>query len=121
MGDFALANEFEHKFRAENNERLLDKIENEFIDWKYIVLYYSALHFADAYLAKRHKIFNIKSHEERRKKYHSKLSESVFISYKLLENKSQIARYHPEMVNVLSEQDFKNLYEKDFTKIKSLI
>lgn len=112
----------QHKFKGEHNEQFLVTLENssEFIDWKFVVLYYSALHFADAYIAKKG-IPIISSHQERRKYYSKKLSPEEFASYKRLENYSKIARYHPEMSNKLTDAEFLNLYSTDFPKLKTLV
>lgn len=112
----------QHKLQAEHNEKFLNTLGNnsEFIDWKFVVLYYSALHFADAYIAKKG-ITRINSHTHRRKIYSNELSGPVFTSYKRLENYSQIARYHPEMLNILTDAEFLNLYSTDFPKLKTLI
>jgi hypothetical protein len=99
----------------ENND-----IVSQFIDWRYIVLYYSALHFGDAYLAKKG-ITNIVNHTDRHKKYHKNLPVDIYIAYKRLESRSMIARYIPELSNVLTISDFKDLYTDDFLKLKSLV
>lgn len=117
-----MANETQHKSQGEHNEQFLGTLGNssEFIDWKFVVLYYSALHFADAYIAEKG-ITIINNHNERRKYYSRKLSSQEFTSYKRLENYSQIARYHPEMANILTDAEFLNLYSTDFPKLKTLV
>jgi len=119
-----LANEMQHKLRGEHNEQFLNTLgsTSEFIDWKFVVLYYSALHFGDAYIAKAKKGKTIiNNHDERRKHYSREMSREVFTSYKLLENASVIARYHPEMSSVLTDAKFQDLYNTDFPKLKTLV
>ncbi|MDD5615113.1 MAG: hypothetical protein PHH85_02825 [Candidatus Methanoperedens sp.] len=117
-----MANEMQHKLQGEHNEQFLNTLGNssEFIDWKFVVLYYSALHFGDAYIARKGKTI-INNHDERRKHYSKKMSSEVFTSYKRLENYSQIARYHPEMSNVLTDAEFLKLFSIDFPKLKTLV
>lgn len=116
----------EHRYKADHDEDFLimiEKVDNKltFIDWRYIALYYAALHFGDAYLARKKRIIRVKNHEVRIKKYSDNLPPDAFTSYKLLESRSIIARYHPELSNVLTDSDFRELYTKHFPKLKSLI
>lgn len=112
----------QHKLKGEHNEQFLNTLGNssEFIDWKFVILYYSALHFGDAYIAKKG-ITKITNHEERKKHYAKKLYSQVFASYRILENRSIIARYHPEMSNILTDAEFLKLYSIDFPKLKRLV
>lgn len=112
----------QHKLQGEHNEQFLITLgsSSEFIDWKFVVLYYSALHFGDAYIAKKG-IKIIKNHKERRKHYSKELDRQVFTSYKRLENYSQIARYRPEESYVLTDAEFLKLYNIDFPKLKTLV
>lgn len=124
-GVLHLSDEIQHLLKAEHNERLLGVLQGadntqEFIDWCFVILYYTALHFGDAYLAKKG-IISINSHSERIKKYQKKLPSDAFISYKKLEARSRIARYEPENSYTLTQEVFDNLQSKDFMKIKSLI
>lgn len=120
-----MSNEIEHRIKADHNESFLLMVENvdiisQFIDWRYIILYYSALHFGDAYLAKKG-ITKVIDHRDRHKKYHKNLPMDAYTAYKMLEMRSVIARYHPEMSNVLTTTEFKNLYANEFLELKSLI
>lgn len=115
-----MSNEVQHKSKADHNENMVKMIEKadtkkKFIDWKYVVLYYSALHFGDAYLA-RNGIDYIADHNDRRYKYGNILSKDVFGSYRLLENRSIIARYHPEKSRILTDTDYKDCHDKHFLK-----
>jgi len=120
-----LSDENQHILKADHNERLLGVLQGvdntqEFIDWCFVILYYTALHFGDAYLAKKGTIY-IKNHSDRIKKYQRKLPSGAFISYKKLEARSRIARYEPENSYTLTKEEFDNIQSKDFIKIKSLI
>ena len=120
-----MSNELEHTTKADHNESFLLMIENndivsQFIDWKYIVLYYSALHFGDAYLAKKG-ITNIINHTDGHKKYRKNLPVDIYVAYKILEARSIIARYHPELSNTLTVSDLRDLYTDEFLKLKSLV
>jgi hypothetical protein len=76
--------------------------------------------FGDAYLAKKG-ITNIVNHKDRHKKYQKNLPANVYTAYKILEGRSIIARYHPELSNVLTVSDLKDLYTNEFLKLKSLV
>ncbi len=120
-----MSNEMEHIYKAGHDEDFLimiEKVDNtlNFIDWRYIALYYSALHFGDAYLARK-RINFVKNHKDRIQKYYNNLPSDAFASYKILESRSKIARYTPEMSYVLNDSDFNELYTKHFSKLKSLI
>lgn len=112
----------QHKLQGEHNEQFLNTLgsSSEFIDWKFVVLYYSALHFGDAYIAKKG-IKIIKNHKERKEHYINKLSSQVYASYRILENASIIARYRPEKSYVLTDAEFLKLYSIDFPKLKTLV
>jgi hypothetical protein len=121
-----MSSDIEHKSQANHNENMVTMIEKtdtkkKFLDWKYIALYYSALHFGDAFLAR--KGFDIvDNHDDRRNKYAQVLSKAQFSSYKKLESRSIIARYYPEKKSSnLNETDFKKCYTEHFLKIKSLL
>lgn len=121
-----MSNEMEHMYKANHDEDFLimiEKVDNKliFIDWRYIALYYSALHFGDAYIARKKRINFVENHKDRIQKYTNNLPSDAFASYKLLESRSIIARYHPEMSNVLNDSDFGELYTKHFPKLKYLI
>lgn len=120
-----MSNEIQHKSKADHNENMVTMIESadakkRFLDWKYIALYYSALHFGDAYLARKG-IDDISDHQDRKSKYAQVLSKGVFKSYRRLENRSKIARYYPEKSSMLTDTDFKDCRDKHFHKIKSLL
>lgn len=112
----------QHKLQGEHNEQFLNTLgsSSEFIDWKFVVLYYSALHFGDAYIAKKG-ITEIKNHKERKILYADKLSRQEFASYRILENASIIARYRPEKSYVLTDAKFIELCSIDFPKLKTLV
>jgi len=112
----------QHKSKAQHNEQFLITLgsSSEFIDWKFVVLYYSALHFGDAFIAKKG-ISYIKNHKERKKLYADKLPSEVYASYRMLENASIIARYRPEKSYVLTDKEFLDLCSIDFPKLKTLV
>jgi hypothetical protein len=115
----------EHRLKADNNESFLITIENvdailQFSDWKYIALYYSALHFGDSYLAKRG-INYVRDHRDRDQKYRKNLPKGAIVAYQTLKDFSIIARYQPEFYYMLTESKFKHLYANEFQILKSLV
>lgn len=92
----------------------------QFSDWKYIALYYSALHFGDAYLAKKG-IDRVIDHRDRDQKYRKNLPKYAIVAYQTLKDFSIIARYQPEYSHMLTESKFKHLCANEFQVLKSLI
>ena len=122
----SLANFEQHLSRAENNELFISFIgENKsYIDWKFIALYYSALHFGDAFIAKKLVYggsIRIRDHNHRKELYHDHFDEDTFTSYERLEDFSRKARYHPEKNHILNDKLFEELFTEDFSKMKSLL
>ena len=119
-----LAHVYQHISQAEHNESFLSVIgkDSDYIDWKFIALFYSALHFGDAFIAKKQRNDEIffKDHSERRKVYSKNFDIDTFNAYKKLENYSKTARYHPEGNHILTENLFQRLFKEDFSKMKSL-
>jgi hypothetical protein len=117
-----LAHETQHIYQANHNESFLNNIDTSYIDWKFIVLYYAALHFGDAFVAKKRKYgtINFDNHEERKRTYLQYFDLNTFKSYQRLEDYSRTARYHPEGNYVLTEDVFRKTFTEDFLKIKGL-
>jgi hypothetical protein len=119
-----LATVEQHISKAENNESFTSFIGNNhnYIDWKFVALYYSALHFGDAFIAKKlgYGRYRIENHDERRMLYNDLFDDETFLSYERLEKFSRYARYHPEKINLLTEKNYNDLLTNDFIKMKSL-
>lgn len=114
-----MPNEFQHTSQAVHNESFLSFIDNsEFLDWKFTVLFYSALHYGDAFLAKKHGK-HCKSHKERREMYSRINRKELFDAYKNLEDYSRTARYQPEGISMLTQEAFQEAYD-DFLLFKGL-
>lgn len=114
----------EHLSRAVNNELFVSFIgkKQDYIHWKFVALYYSALHYGDAFIAKKvgYGCIRISNHDERKDLYNAHLDDDTFSSYMRLENFSRMARYRPEKNHILNEALFKELMEEDYPKMKSL-
>lgn len=110
-----------HILMAQQNEALLTALDNTFLNWKYVVLYYAALHYGDSFVAKK-KFINIKTHEDRKRIYRQcNMNKKAFLSYKRLEDASRTARYNPDWQKHLTESDFNDLYNNDFPLMKNLV
>lgn len=78
------------KNKALANSELISKEENN--DWKVTMIYYTALHIVDSYLANSNT--HPKSHEVRKKVMAcNKYLENIIDTYNLLEAKSRKSRY----------------------------
>lgn len=119
-GDF-LSNEFQHISQAQHNELFLSSIEKtpDYLDWKFIVLFYSALHYGDAFLAKKYRK-HCKTHTDRKNTYSQINRKDLFLAYKNLEDFSRTARYYPEGISALTETDFQDAYNNDFLLFRGL-
>lgn len=120
----SLASVEQHILQAEKNESFVSFIGNNhsYLDWKFVALYYSALHFGDAFIAKKvgYGRIRIQNHDERKELYLTHLDEDTFSSYRRLENFSRKARYSPEKKHELTEKNFNELLTEDFPKMKIL-
>lgn len=87
----------DHLARARHNEFFVSSTENPFFDWKLTGIFYSALHYVDAYLA----TLNIHppSHALRLMQFevNAKLK-PIRRDYRDLLNESRTARYEPPTV-----------------------
>lgn len=114
----------QHILRAINNESFVSFIgeKQDYIDWKFVALYYSALHYGDAFIAKKvgYGRICIRNHEQRKDLYSDYLDADTYSSYKRLEHFSRTARYHPEKSHILNEKLFKELLMEDYPKMESL-
>lgn len=86
----------EHLIQAKHNEKLLAKLGGgEFDDWEVTLMFYIALHYVDAYLAKVHKIDDPGDHAERDRlvaeKNHTR---TLYGTYMRLKSRSVQARYY---------------------------
>lgn len=115
-----LAHESHHIYQADHNEQFLDNISTEFIDWKFIVLYYAALHLGDAFIAKKRRCsVGFSDHKKRKEVYLKEFDKEAFKSYIKLENYSKLARYQPDQNYTLNETKFDEALTIDFPKIKA--
>ena len=85
--------------QAQHNYRLYQelKLGGRYPDWTVTVLFYAAMHLAEAYLAEREPgVFHrIKGHQDRLTAIGLKLP-LVYGAYRHLHNQSTVARYHPD-------------------------
>lgn len=86
----------EHLARARENEALADELSREAqpagVDWAIALLFYSSLHYIDAFLAGKHK--HPRSHEERNYEVENNGTlADIYAPYRKLEDMSRAARY----------------------------
>lgn len=107
----------EHRTRAEHNEFLVQNLDNPFFDWKVTGLFYSALHYVDAYLAVR----NIHPPTHAVRLGHTRTDpklQPVSRDYRELLNESRTARYEPR--TIFNQRDV-NSAQLKFDTIKRAI
>jgi hypothetical protein len=85
----------DHRGKAEHDEFFVSNVGNPFFDWQISGVFYSALHYVDAYFA----TLNIhpRTHAERTTFVNLKLK-PVYIDYRELLNESREARYEPASI-----------------------
>jgi len=118
-----LPNEKEHIDKAHHNEdfvNIFDIDNTKFLDWIITGLYYTALHYIDAYLASLGVEF-IKNHTHRHEEYVIALDRNVFRDYRTLENKSIIARYYAKNAFQVTPDDFRNFSDNELNNIKKCL
>ena len=90
----------EHLIKASHNKNLLedfDLLHTEFIDWVVTVLFYSAVHYVEAFLAVRS--IHSPIHAERDRRVRNLLPD-IYDSYNDLKNDSVEARYYMRQFSV---------------------
>ena len=106
-----------HLAQAQHNEELYHHLSGttpRFIDWQITALFYAALHYVDAYLAR----FSIhpSSHEERSMWMgRESILKTIYTAYRDLQNRSRDARYELYPLRAGYEQ---TLYNTHFTAIR---
>lgn len=119
-----MPSEAEHLSQADKNETVSREIavpgalSSRSTDWEVTTLFYSALHFVDAFLD-HHQSIHPKNHSER-KKWVSNVSQLKPITKNYLElyDRSQDARY---LLLSIPPSEVSNIYANDFQPIKSRI
>jgi uncharacterized protein (UPF0332 family) len=110
----------EHIQQAEKNERFFNDFDlknTQFLDWAITALFYSALHYVDAYLAtKSQHPFNHRKRDWRLTK-EQKLK-NIYSYYVELKNRSEDARYK---IVQFPPRFVSSLEVKEFTHVKSHI
>jgi hypothetical protein len=82
----------EHRAKAEHNEFLANELDNPFWDWAITGLFYSALHYVEAYLAT--KGIHFRRHKLRDSWiYRDAALKPIYIDYRELQTESEDARY----------------------------
>lgn len=112
-----------HIIVAKQNEKLLEELDDDqFLNWKYVVLYYAALHYGDSYVAKNKGPISFDNHGIRKQAYAKcKIGRKEFAAYARLEEFSRIARYNPDWKKYLSAEHYNKLHDTDFTLMKNLV
>jgi uncharacterized protein (UPF0332 family) len=115
-----MSNVNKHIQQAEKNERFFNNFDlknTHFLDWAITALFYSALHYVDAYLAKKSQHpFNHRNRgqwltKEQNLKY-------IYCDYEELKNRSEDARYK---IVQFPPRFVSSLKAKEFTHVKSHI
>ncbi len=112
----------EHVEKADYNNKVLHKYFYKYHKkcpgWICVMAFYSALHYVDAYLLRRHGIRRI--HHEERNADVSQLIREIEEEYLRLYNYGNNARYD-KMRNLPDEEDSEQAATKDLLKIQEYI
>lgn len=112
----------EHIEKAEYNNRVLHSYFLKYLKmcpgWICIIAFYSALHYVDAYLLRKHSKHN-ENHEERNTDVSILLSE-IDDEYLRLYNYGKTSRYD-KMRNMPDSEDAANAVNEDLLKIREYI
>ena len=107
--------EEQHLALAHANEEFLGEIRSTgHLDWTVTVLFYTALHYADAVLARFHSAHPT-DHQDRARQLSSPSYSSLHDSYRRLQDRSRAARYEGQTP---SPDEFAKL-EGDLHKVRS--
>lgn len=104
-----------HLAQAERNERLADAMASateRYMEWEVTVLFYSALHYVDAFLATRG--LHPKNHYDRKQLVANQTNVARY--YEILFKRSMNARYHfyqftPQEVDRIRDGAFRRVKE----------
>lgn len=107
-----------HIEQAKHNKKFLDTIESTtFYDWITTVIFYTALHYTDSFLAAKgvHPL----DHSDRLDRVRKGFSKEYYISYKRLYDNSGHARYRPAIWRSTINTARIKLFLDDLQKIRS--
>ena len=104
----------EHIRKAEYNEKFFDDIRDNYPDWAITGLFYSALHYVDAYL--KSKQISVEDHKTRSWFINTtKQLKSIYSEYRAMYDYSVNARYKMWIVN---EESLDDIYKTFYLPIK---
>ena len=114
-----MPSEHKHISRAQNNEQFYSSFNlstTPFIDWAVTALFYSSLHYLDAYFA-TYPAGGMHPHSHAARDFHvarDSFTKNLYSSYRELKDRSEDARYNlisfnPTSVAILEIQDFQKI------------
>jgi hypothetical protein len=83
---------------------------HQFTDWEIIALFYSALHYVDSFLDRKHGLDNIQNHGDRKIMVRGYIS-PINRTYRILYHLSQNARYDDVPITVAELTQAKTCYD----------
>ena len=121
----------EHLQQAQRNEALAFQLGNppiEAHDWAITVLFYTVLHFVDAYLLQQHGIVprghtatwhrQTSQRNPGRNDYVKQHVRQIFRAYKILYDASRLARYEGAYLGQNGAGNYQNLSNNEFAQIR---
>ncbi len=122
----------EHLRQARHNETLAPQLGSpplEAYDWAITVLFYTALHFVDAYLLQQHGIvsqghsatWNRQTGQRTpgRNDYVRQYLRQIARAYKALYDLSRLARYEGMFLTPKAASDYRNLHNTEFAQVRA--
>lgn len=113
-----MGNEQSHQDQAKHNKKFLEKINYmSFLDWIVTVMFYTAIHYIDFFLAR----INVHPHNHTRRgnEVGRRFNENFYNSFRNLEHYCYIARYEPNAWRQQIDKDKIEELKQDLNRIKS--
>lgn len=115
-----MARKDDHLWQADHNEAFYSRLlTTKFLDWVVTAIFYSALHYVDAYLAAKQDIHPSRHYEGRDFWVATESNlKRIWNQYRWLKDKSEAARYD---VKHFTQAEVKGFKENEFEIIKNHI
>ena len=115
-----MPDENSHLNQAERNSNCYEALmllnPNRFTEWEVITLFYSALHYAEAFCARYGSEFqHPENHAERKKELADQVGPEIYFNYCTLYDHSEAARYYTDSV---SEDEVAQLHAEDYVPFR---
>lgn len=112
-----------HEGQIASNEAFYKELNqngSNYYDWLITILFYTILHYADAYCAKVNKgIIKFENHRSRETRLNSLIEEKYYYMYLQLKNRSRMARYDVAMIGDDANAQWSNIYKDLYLPLRT--